>query len=90
MKLTQEQTENLKSSVQTMVTGLLEGVMNDTSDNYFRDRVMDMLDMDEFSDDEIDEIREMWDDVDKEGGIDDSLYVKFVGEIVNSVMEKYK
>jgi hypothetical protein len=65
-------------------------MIEDTMDNYYRDEVMDSLDEGDFTDDEIHEIREMWGNVDDEGGIDNEIYTNFVNEIVNSIMEKYK
>jgi len=90
MKLTTKQFENLRVSVESMVSGLVESVIEDTSDNYYRDSVVDMLDENEFTDEDIDVIRETWNDVDDEGGLDNTLYVNFVEDIVNSIMEKYK
>ena len=90
MKLTTTQFETLRSSVESMVSGLMESVIEDTTDNYFRDRVMDMLSDKEFTDDEISEIRHKWCDTDDEGGIDNTLYVDFINDVVNNIMEKYK
>ena len=90
MKLTKKQFEIIRTSVVSMITGLVESMMCDTMDDYHRDRVLDSLDEDDFTDEEVDELRKMWMDVDKEGGIDDDLYKKFINEVVNSTMEKYK
>ena len=90
MKLTTEQFESLRSSVESMVSGLVEGVINDTQDEYFRDETMDMLSDEDFTEVEFDEIREIWNDVENESGIDNTLYVNFIEDIVNSIMSKYK
>lgn len=89
MKLTPEKLNELRSVIEQELTIKLDTMLDETMDNEFRDLVIDDLGYSEidFTEDEIDEIREMWD----EGllGIDD-LYDKIIEGITNSIMKKFE
>lgn len=89
MKLTPEKLNELRSVIELELTIKLDTMLDETMDNEFRDLVIDDLGYSEidFTEDEIDEIREMWD----EGllGIDD-LYDKIIEGITNSIMKKFE
>lgn len=89
MKLTPEKLNELRSVIELELTIKLDTMLDETMDNEFRDLVIDdlgYLEID-FTEDEIDEIREMW----NEGllGIDD-LYDKIIEGITNSIMKKFE
>jgi len=90
MKLNKLQFENLKTHVESVITGLMETMISDTSDDYYVDQVIDNLDGDLFEEEDYDEIREEWFNTDTNGGIDDDLYKKFVNDFVNSLISKFK
>ena len=90
MKLNKLQFENIKTHVESVITGLLEVMISDTSDDYYVDQVIDHLDGDLFNEEDYDEIREEWFNTDVDKGIDDELYKKFVNEVVNSIISRYK
>jgi len=90
MKLNKLQFENIKTHVESVITGLLEVMISDTSDDYYVDQVIDNLDGDLFNEEDYDEIREEWFNTDVDKGIDNDLYEKFVNEVVNSIISRYK
>jgi len=89
MKLTPEKLNELRSVIEQELTIKLDTMLDETMDNEFRDLVIDDLGYSEidFTEDEIDEIREMWD----EGlfGVND-LYNKIIEGITNSIMKKFE
>ena len=90
MKLTKKQIEDLRSSVESVVSGMVDSLIEETSDEYYRGQVMENLSDEVFSEEEIEEVEEMWNNVDKEGGIDTDILEGFVKEVTDSIMMKYR
>jgi len=85
-----KQTEIIRTRVESVVTGLVETMVSDLSDDFFRGQVLDNLPKSDFTDDDIEDLHLMMLEVDKEGGIDDKIYTDFIKELVNSIMNKFK
>jgi hypothetical protein len=88
MKLSTQKFNELRKSVERKVTSLMETMITDTMDNEFRDDVMNGLPVD-WTEDEIDEVREKWEDFDDEEGNFDESYTKFIQGLVDVTMSKY-
>ena len=75
-----KQTEIIRNNVESVVTGVVETMVSDLSDDFFRGQVLDNLPESDFTDDDIEDLHMMMIEVDKEGGIDNEIYTKFVNE----------
>lgn len=90
MKLTPLQSNILRGIISEKLNDEMEIMMENMMDNYFRDGLIDELSDEDFTEDEKDEILEMWDDTDKEGGIDNKVWMDFMEEVVQSMMKKFE
>jgi hypothetical protein len=87
--MTTEKFEILRNRTEELISRMVSDTIQEMFDNSFRDRIIDDLPND-WTGDDFDEVYKKFDDTDKEGGIDNTLYVNFIEDLVNSFMEKYK
>jgi len=87
MKLTPEKSNILRDTIGQIINDRLDCFVESLNDNEFREEVTDQLSED-FTDEEIEELVELWDNNDEDEGIDNNVWMGFIDEILNGIMKR--
>jgi len=87
MKLTPEKSNILRDTIGQIINDRLDCFVENLNDNEFREEVTDQLSED-FTDEEIEELVELWDNNDEDEGIDNNVWMGFIDEILNGIMKR--
>jgi hypothetical protein len=85
--MTDEKRLRIREVVKTIVSGMIDSTIEDISDNYFRERVIDNISEEDYDE----ETHEMiHNDSPEEDGIDMEIYYKLVDQITDQYMGRFK
>jgi hypothetical protein len=87
--MTDEKKLRIREVVKTIVSGIIDSSIEDMDDNYVRDSIIDNI-SDEDYDEETEKMIHDNDSFLDEKGIDMEIYNKFVDELTNNFMLRFK